>query len=222
MYHAHTSGALALELLDDEELFGADTEGISGAAPSAEAAQKVAELEQSISELKEQLKEAHDLSLRSRADLENQRRRFQKEKEDLRKYAKEELMRDLINPMDHFAIALHSLESATDLESVRKGVMMIHREFGMVLKQSGLSELNPVGELFDPNLHDAVSTDYDPEKEEGVILVVSRPGWELKGRVLRPAMVQVNRKKVQEHKSGSLPLDSLKDEDLEIEPGSSE
>lgn len=231
MYLSHTSGPLALELLDEEELLSSgDEKKSSSEAPSAgerekpahtEQTEKLAALEAALEASQEQLRESQDLALRGRADLENQRRRFQKEKEDLRKFAKEELMRELINPMDHFAIALGSLDSATDLESIRKGIAMIHREFMMVLKQSGLSELNPLGDAFDPNLHDAVSTGYDPEQSEGAILAVSRPGWELKGRVLRPAMVQVNRKPVKESPTEPVApsLEDLSVDGIEYEPG---
>lgn len=224
MYNHQNSGALSLELLDEDELFPVETpEPIKAAAAPAPGIDEavVAELKQQhqkqLEELAAQLKEAQELTLRSRADLENQRRRFQKEKDDLRKYAKEELMRELVNPMDHFAIALQSLEAASDLESVRKGVLMIHREFVMVLKQSGLVELNPLGEIFNPNLHDAVSTEDLPDHQDGVILKVNRPGWELKGRVLRPAMVHVNRRKAHESTQRLAAILAQSDDEIEIE-----
>jgi len=147
-----------------------------------------------VEELQKQLKDAQERVVRSRADLENQRKRFQKEKDDIRKYAVETFLQDIVNPMDHFALALQSLETATDIGSVQQGVEMIHRELMNVLETNGLQVVNPTDDSFDPNLHEAVGTDYDPEKEEGQILSVMRLGWKLKDRVIRPAMVQVNRK----------------------------
>lgn len=134
-----------------------------------------------------------DQMMRARADLENQRRRFQKEKEDLRKFATEDLMRSLLPAMDHFALALESLNSASDVKSVTQGITMIHRELTSTLKNGGLVEINPIHQPFDPNHHEAVGTDADPAFPDGLVLEVMRSGWSLNDRVLRPAMVKVNK-----------------------------
>lgn len=141
-----------------------------------------------------QLQDVNERLVRARADMENQRKRFQKEKEDIRKFACEDIIRELINPMEHFALAMHSLETAQDVSSVRQGVTMIHRELITVLEQAGLKEISPIGQHFDPNEHEAVGTEHSDDHEEGAVTKVMRPGWKLKERVIRPAMVQVNRK----------------------------
>ncbi|MDX1974023.1 MAG: nucleotide exchange factor GrpE [Candidatus Sumerlaeia bacterium] len=201
-YAQQSLSSLEMERLKEED--GAISEGGN---PSAEAvahqqspSRRETELQSEVKTLQMRLAESLDVMSRLREDLETQRRRFQKEKDDLKKFAKEEIMRELVNPMDHFALALQSMESARDVGGLLKGVQMIHREFVLVLKQSGLQEINPLGQPFDPNFHDAVSTDYDPTLNDGFILQVMRPGWELKGRVIRPAMVQVNSSKATQPK----------------------
>jgi molecular chaperone GrpE len=169
-----------------------ETSGGAVAAPSInpeildrlKAEKEAAEKERD--ELKEQ-------ALRGRADLENQRRRHLKEKDDLRKYATEDLLHSIVPALDHFGLALQSLESATDVDSVRQGVVMIHRELMGVLASNGLQVIDPLGETFDPALHEAVATECLAEKADGEIVEVLRPGWRLRERVLRPAMVKVNK-----------------------------
>lgn len=145
-----------------------------------------------VESLNAQLAEAQSRHLRAHADLDNQRRRHQKEKEDLRRFATESLMEALAPAMDHFDLALQSFETATDVASLRQGVEMIHRELLGVLQANGLEPIQAKGASFDPNLHEAVATDADESSEDGVVLAVLRPGWQLRGRVLRPAMVKVN------------------------------
>ncbi len=170
-----------LEDLDIQEMGGSELKG------------ELDRMRGDLAQAQEGLREAQERALRARADIENQRRRHLKEKDDLRKFAQEDMMRAMLQPMDHFALALQSLDTATDVHAVRQGVEMIHREIMGVLQGYGLEEVVPVGETFDPNLHEAVGTAADPEKPDNTILSVMRSGWVMRGRVLRPAMVQVNK-----------------------------
>lgn len=162
----------------------------SGAAGRAE---EIERLKAQVASAQAAAREAQEKALRSVAEVDNQRRRHQKEKEDTRRFAAEEIVRELIQPLDHFGLALQSMGSASDVASVRTGVEMIHRELVGVLKAAGVEEVRPVGSPFDPALHEAVATGNDPSKPEGTVLEVMRSGWTLKGRVLRAAMVRVNR-----------------------------
>ncbi|MDK2971178.1 MAG: molecular chaperone GrpE [Candidatus Sumerlaeota bacterium] len=169
-----------------------ETTGGAAAAPSIspEILEQLKAEKQAAEKEREELKEQ---VLRGRADLENQRRRHLKEKDELRKYATEDLLHSIVPALDHFGLALQSLESATDVDSVRQGVVMIHRELMGVLASNGLQVIDPMGETFDPALHEAVATECFAEKADGEIVEVLRPGWRLKERVLRPAMVKVNK-----------------------------
>lgn len=155
--------------------------------------EEVEQIGRETEELQKQLQEAREAALRSRADLENQRKRHAKEKDELRRYANETLLRELVPALDHFALAIQSFESATDVHSLRQGVTMIQREIIGVLQSSGLGEVAPLDEPFDPALHEAVATDTVRAKGDGVVLEVLRPGWQLNGRIIRPAMVKVNK-----------------------------
>lgn len=157
------------------------------------AAEEVERLKVQLNAAHAAAREAQERALRSVAEVDNQRRRHQKEKEDLRRFAAEEIMRELIQPLDHFGLALQSLSAASDVNSVRTGVEMIHRELVGVLKSAGLEEVRPVGAAFDVAQHEAVATGNDPSKPEGTVLEVMRSGWTLRGRTLRAAMVRVNR-----------------------------
>jgi len=166
-----------------------------GSAPSRSSGndEAISRLEDEVAAARDQLREMQDRILRARADMDNQRRRFQREKDEIRKYAIEDLAQSLLNPMDHLSLAMKSLEGATDVESVLRGVEMIHREFDAILAAKGLVSINPADGQFDPSFHEAVGTGSDPDLPDGAILEVLRPGWALQGRVLRPAMVRVNR-----------------------------
>lgn len=157
---------------------------------------KQAELEEAlvrVSELEGLLAEAKERVVRARADLDNQRRRFHKEREELRKFATEDLMRALTPALEHFSLALDSMQDASDMESVVQGVLMIQREFMGVLRGHGLEVIAPADQPFDPLHHEAVGTGCEPGLPDGAVIEVMRPGWMLNGRVLRPAMVKVNK-----------------------------
>ena len=169
------------------------TQPITLAAGDSEKQAELERLRDMVNQLETHLHEAQDHALRARADIENQRRRHQKDKEELRKFATEDLMRSLVAPMDHFSLAMQSLGTASDVDSVRQGVEMIHREIVSVLQSAGLELINPTGQPFDPNLHEAAGTQTHMDRPDGIVLDTMRPGWALRGRIIRPAMVCVNK-----------------------------
>lgn len=154
---------------------------------------RVTQLEAELTALRALAAEADEKTLRARSELENMRRRHQKEKDDLRKFAGEELLRGMMSPLDHIELALASMDSAQDIASLRQGIRMTFRELASVLAQHGLEEIRPADVPFDPNLHEAASTGSDASKPDGQVLAVLRTGYALRGRVLRAALVQVNK-----------------------------
>src|SRR5690606_10703217 len=97
---------------------------------------------EALEALQKQLQEANEIALRARADLENQRKRHMREKEEIRKFANETLVSELVPALDHFALALKSFETASDVNAMREGVTMIHREIMGVLQGNGLVEID--------------------------------------------------------------------------------
>ena len=136
-----------------------------------------------------QLKEKDDRILRLQADFENFRRRTAKEKEELSAVITQNMLGDLLPLLDNFERAM-AVEQ-TDGEAFRKGVEMIFTQLKEVLDKNGLEHIEAEGQLFDPNLHQAVMRVENPDVEDGTVTQVLQKGYRAKGRVIRPAMVQV-------------------------------
>ncbi|MHB1626918.1 MAG: nucleotide exchange factor GrpE [Bacilli bacterium] len=142
-------------------------------------------LRMEVAELQQQL-------LRVHADFDNFRRRTRAEKEELSSYANAKLIGDLLPVMDNFALAMQSAAQTGETGGLAKGVDMVYRQLQTILEQAGVRQMEPEGQPFDPNLHEAVLSGSSDQHEPGTVTAVLRPGYYLKDRVLRPAMVQVS------------------------------
>ncbi len=139
--------------------------------------------------------EIHDLQsklLRAHADFDNFRRRTKQEKEELASYAGAKLVTDLLPVLDNFALALKSVGTAGESDGLAKGVDMVFKQLQTVLDGAGLRQMEVLGQMFDPNLHEAVVSEKVEGQGPGEILDVLRPGYYLKDKVLRAAMVKVS------------------------------
>lgn len=135
---------------------------------------------------------AQDRYLRAVADLENYRKRALREKDELRQFAAANVVEDLIPILDNLGLGLAAAkQSAGEGRSIAEGVAMVLEQFKSTLARHGLKEINPLGETFDPNLHDCIAHQPDEAAEEKVIQV-TRLGYSLNGRLLRPASVVVS------------------------------
>ena len=144
-------------------------------------------------ELEEQLKEAQDRVLRTAADAENFRKRLQREKEEQTRYANEAFMRDLLPVIDNLERALeHAAAAGSGQGSLMEGLNMTHKGFLDTLGRFGCTPVKAVGEIFDPNFHEAVSQEESTEHEANTVLLELQKGYTLKDRLLRPAMVVVS------------------------------
>jgi molecular chaperone GrpE len=142
---------------------------------------------------KKEATENYDRYLRSVADLENFRRRTMMEKDELRQYAASRVLEDLLPVMDNLALGLAAAKQPeADLKVLAGGVDMVLAQLKTALANHGLKEINPLGQLFDANLHEAISAQPSAEVEEGKVLTVVRIGYTLNGRLLRPASVVVS------------------------------
>lgn len=163
------------------------------AAPEASApgtADELARLETENTELK-------DRALRVLAEMENLRKRTEREVADSRAYAVTAFARDLLNVADNLQRALGSVPEGEDnaaLTSLTEGVVLTHRELEQVLAKHGVAKVDPQpGERFDPNLHQAMFEVPDPNQPNGSVVQVVQPGFTISGRLLRPAMVGVSK-----------------------------
>ncbi len=134
--------------------------------------------------------ELHDRLLRKQAELENMRKRFQREKEEFLQHATTELVRALLPTLDGFERALEHRDSNVP-EQFSQGIELIYRQLLDVLGRAGLTPIETEGKLFDPHLHQAVETVEDPRRRDHEIVEELQRGYKLKHRLLRPAIVKV-------------------------------
>jgi molecular chaperone GrpE len=147
----------------------------------------------SLAAAKKEATENYDRYLRSVADLENFRRRTMREKDELRQYAASRVLEELLPVMDNLALGLAAAKQpGADLKMLSGGMDMVLAQLKTALSNHGLKEINPVGQPFDANLHEAISAQPSAEVAEGRVLNVVRTGYSLNGRLLRPASVVVS------------------------------
>lgn len=133
-----------------------------------------------------------DLAYRNAAELDNFRKRMARETQEARSYANADLLRSLFPILDNFEMGLEAARAESEKSVIFMGMSMVHRQIVDFLRDSGVQEISPLGQAFDPNLHDAVSQEASDTVAEGMVLRVARKGYNLKDRLLRPATVIVS------------------------------
>lgn len=166
----------------------ADNEAEVKAETEAQAEEK-ADNNSEVEELKTKKAEAEDKLLRLRADFENFRRRTRQEKEDLGNSVEAEFIKNLLPLIDNFERAMAA--DTTDVETFKKGMVMIQKQLMDALKNKGLEYIETKDAKFDPNFHQAVMRVENPDLEDDTIAMEMQKGYMVKGKVIRPAMVQV-------------------------------
>jgi molecular chaperone GrpE len=138
--------------------------------------------------VEQDLREFKDRYVRTLADFENFRKRSEREKQDYFKYAMVGVIKDLLPVLDDFDRALGHAEEGDDFH---KGVALIYKQLFDVLRRHGLRIVDEANVPFDPNFHEAVVTEEDPNVPSHTVLAVLRKGYFLHDRLLRPASVKV-------------------------------
>jgi molecular chaperone GrpE len=141
--------------------------------------------------LRRELDESKARLLRAVADLENYRRRVNREMDDLRRYATVQLIRDLLPVLDNLERALDAAEKAGESAGLVQGVKMVVQQLHAVFQQHGCERIEALGAPFDPSLHEAVLQQPAPDQTPGTVIHVVRPGFKLTDRVIRAAQVIV-------------------------------
>jgi molecular chaperone GrpE len=159
---------------------------------------RVVELAQEAAALAKENAELKDRVLRTLAEMENLRRRTEREVADSRTYAITSFARDLVGVADNIQRALDAVrDSGVVLEGPAKalvdGVELTERELLKVLEKNGVKKFDPKGEKFDPNLHQAMFEVPDARVPSGSVVQVIQPGYAIGDRVLRPALVGVSK-----------------------------
>lgn len=154
--------------------------------------EKLKELEEKYEALEAEKKQLTDRMLRIQADYENYKRRTEKERIAERKYKAQDLATELLPVIDNFERALQT-EVTEENKSFRDGMVMIYEQLQNALKSQGIETIETVNKPFDPNIHHAVMQVEDENFESNVIVEELQKGYILKDKVIRPAMVKVNK-----------------------------
>lgn len=149
--------------------------------------------EQEISDLKDNIKQLEEKVMLSKAELINYRKRKDEETSNMLKFANMDLILEILPVLDNFERALNMKGQSLEFDKYNEGYELIYSHLIDVLKKFGVEEIPSLGLEFDPNIHEAVMISQDSEKGNDVILEVFNKGYTLKGRVIRPAKVKVNK-----------------------------
>jgi molecular chaperone GrpE len=148
-------------------------------------------LARQLDEYEARLAEMREIMLRERAELENQRKRLQRDLEQARRFANEKLLADLLPVLDNLERGL--AVEGSDYAGLRGGVELTLRELARVVDASGLKVVDPIGQPFDPERHQAMSMVTSAEHAPGTVVAVMQKGYVLNDRLVRPALVAVSK-----------------------------
>jgi len=146
-----------------------------------------------VKETQETVDKNFDLYVRSQAEIENLKRRFQKDKEELFKFSNESLIKQLLPVIDNLQQAVAHSENENSLEALREGVELTLKGLIDTLEKAGLTTVKAINEPFDPNFHEAISEQEDNSVKPGTVLQELQKGYLLNDRLIRPAIVIVSK-----------------------------
>lgn len=156
--------------------------------------QKIAELETELAQVKAQVAEQQDSVLRAKADSENARRRAQGEIDKAKKFALDRFASELLPVIDNLERALQAADADNEaIKPVLEGIELTHKSFIATVDKFGLAVIDPQGEAFNPELHQAMAMQESADVAPNTVLMVMQKGYQLNGRLVRPAMVAVSK-----------------------------
>lgn len=183
------------ELNEDSEKASANDSEIDGEAEvGAETEAEIGEdsIEQQLEQAQATIKDYWDQIIRLKADMDNHRKRAVRDIENAHKFALRNFAESLLPVIDSMEMGQKAAEADNaSLESIIEGTQMTMTMFIQVLKKHGLKEVDPVGETFDPEFHQAISMAEDKKAKSNTVISVMQKGFSLNDRLVRPAMVVV-------------------------------
>jgi len=148
--------------------------------------------------LKEEIKTLKEEKIRVLAEMENLRKRFEREKIDSIKYGSVNFARDVLSPGDNLERALSVIneeeEQSQSIKNLIEGLLMVKKELSTALEKNGITKIDSLDKKFDPNLHQAMMEIENDDLDEGVVVQEIQTGYMMHDRLLRPAMVGVSKK----------------------------
>lgn len=156
--------------------------------------QRIAELEAELAKAQATVAEQQDSVLRARADADNARRRAEGEVDKAKKFALERFVSELLPVIDNLERALMASDTASEeIKPILEGVELTHKSFVATVEKFGLEVIDPQGQPFNPELHQAMSMQESADVAPNTVMAVMQKGYQLNGRLVRPAMVAVSR-----------------------------
>lgn len=147
---------------------------------------------QEVERMQKELSEARDRLLRSQAEFDNFRKRSRRELDDERKFANVPLLRDLLPVADNMERAIEAAKKTADVATLLEGFRMVRQQLETVLGQYDCRPIEALGEHFDPNLHQAITTQPSPQHPANTVVGVVQQGYQVHNRVVRPSQVIVS------------------------------
>jgi molecular chaperone GrpE len=170
---------------------GAQTDQAAAEAPAA-AEQSAAAQASPLESLRAELEEAKDRALRMQAELENYRKRAARELQEERRYAGLPLIRDLLPVLDNMNRAVEAAEKSHDPAGLLEGLKMVAGQLEEVFQRHHCNQIEALHEPFNPHLHEAISQQPSDDHPAGTVMLVTRSGFQLHDRVVRPSQVIVS------------------------------
>jgi molecular chaperone GrpE len=186
------------EVVQEEENIEAKEQEVEATVETEEESTPVEEAEVDVETLqallakeKENAQTNRDAALRAQAEMENLRKRTARDVESAHKYALEKFVNELLPILDSLTLGMNAAESAENVGELREGMDLTLKMFNGAMEKFGVKEIDPQGEKFTPEQHEAISMQEIEGTESGTVVSVMQKGYELNGRLVRPAMVVV-------------------------------
>lgn len=185
--------AVAAEIIDDDTL--AELEALSVEEEDKPAAAPIEQLAEQLTAAMQRAEQYRDQALRTQAEMENLRRRTEKEIQDARKFALERFAKDLLVVLDSLELGIQAaVGDSPEVVKHREGSELTLKQFLQVLEKHNVRPVEALGQKFDPALHQAMTVDPTADAEPNTVVKVFQKGYTLNDRLLRPAMVVIAQK----------------------------
>lgn len=183
----HANNAEMPSDLEDHPLMQEDFEEVESEVAA------VGQTDESLLRELEMLRTRNEQLMRIAADFENYKRRQEREREELSKFAGQQLITGLLPVLDNFERALQTEPTPEDVGKFVEGVRMIHRQFLDVLTKAGVQPIEAIGSAFNPEFHEAIMSEENPEVPDETVIGEFQRGYVMHGRLLRPSVVKVSK-----------------------------
>lgn len=168
-----------------------DVEGEAQTEESAPSETSIESLQAELGAAQTKASEHYDGMLRLQAEMDNLRKRTERDVENAHKFALEKFVNELLPVKDSLDMGLAAAQQEANLDKLIEGVELTLKQFNQAMDKFAVVEVNPEGEKFDPELHQAMSMQPSADHEPNTVMAVMQKGYTLNGRLIRPAMVMV-------------------------------